>query len=147
MLEVRHVGIDPTVLRYVEKNRHRLTPDFSSYANRRMRAWLGVEAPLSDSQVFKSAPFGYDSPLWKWLHTLCTGWLDFEPEVALLHVGGADCSDPEDAPLEGRGGQCGIKKHRDAGYGDWRAVGINLCGEATFGYISRPLARVQVKIW
>jgi hypothetical protein len=60
--------------------------------------------------------------------------LNFDPEVALLHVGGADCGEPEVSPMEGNGGQCGIRQHRDAGYADYRAVGINLHGEATFGY-------------
>lgn len=108
----------------------------SQYANGRVQSWIGLEAPLSDKQTFKPCPFGYDSPLWKWLKGFSNKYLNFDPEIALLHVGGADCSDPEEEPLDGRGAECGIRRHRDAAYADFRAVGINLAGEATFGYQS-----------
>lgn len=134
MLTIKQLPINENVVKYIESYRHLLTPDFSSYANERKRAWIGVEGSLSDNQPFREAPFGYDTMLWKWLHWFCVKNLDFEPELALLHVGGADCSDPEDEPINGPGGECGIKQHRDAGYADYRAIGINLAGEATFGY-------------
>lgn len=38
--------------------------------------------------------------------------------------------------MDGHGGECGIRRHRDAAYADFCAVGINLKGEATFGYQS-----------
>lgn len=134
MLLVSEHRISDSVIAYIEANRHRLTPDFSTYANQRMRAWIGAEGPLSNNQSFQVAAFSYTDPLWIWLEKFCKQNLNFIPEVALLHVGGADCSDPEDRPTEGRGGECGIKMHRDAGYADFKAVGINLIGEATFGY-------------
>jgi hypothetical protein len=80
--------------------------------------------------------FGYESRLWKWLVKFCQYHMNFEPEVALLHVGGANCGDPEETPEQGSGGECGILRHRDAAYADFRAIGINLQGEATFGYQS-----------
>lgn len=126
--------INPKVLEHIEANRGLLTPDFSSYANERKRAWIGCEGPLSFNRDFELAPFSYESILWQWLSWFCRTNLDFEPELALLHVGGADCSDPTDNPLNGPGGECGIKSHRDAAYADYRAVGINLVGKATFGY-------------
>jgi hypothetical protein len=136
MLVVVQKEIHPKVIEYVEQNRHLLTPDHSQYANERMRCWLGAEAPLTSNRTFLAVPaeFGYESPIWKWLKGFCNTHLSFDPEVALLHVGGANCGDPEEAPEQGRGGQCGIMQHRDAAYADYLAVGINLVGEATFGY-------------
>ena len=134
MITVVQTTIPDQVIRHIESNRGLLTRDVSNYAKGRMRAWIGLEAPLTDSQSFKAAPFKYGGTLWQWLHPYCIEHLDFEPEIALLHVGGADCSDPEKDPDDGRGGECGIQTHRDAGYADFRAVGINLIGEATFGY-------------
>jgi hypothetical protein len=134
MLTVVQSQIPKEVIEYVEQNRQLLKPDYSQYANKRMRAWIGAEGPLADKFSFQIPPFGYDTRLWKWLKKYCKHVLDFEAELALLHVGGADCSDPEEKPIQGRGGECGIMMHRDAGYADYRAVGINLCGEATFGY-------------
>jgi hypothetical protein len=136
MLTVYQTTIHPAVLDYVQQNRHLLTSDLSQYARERLRGWIGAEAPLSDKQHFKPAPFGYGSPLWKWLTNFCNKYLSFDPEIALLHVGGANCGDPDEAPEDGHGGQCGIMKHRDAAYADYAAVGINLLGEATFGYRS-----------
>ncbi len=136
MLTIVQANIPSDAIAFVEQNRHLLTPDHSQYANERMRAWVGAEAPLTDSRTFQVAPFGYDSRLWVWLDAFCKQYLAFEPELALLHVGGADCSNPEESPQEGRGGQCGIMLHRDAAYADFRAVGINLMGDATFGYRS-----------
>ena len=136
MLTVIQKEIHPKVLEYVEQNRHLLTPDHSQYANERLRAWVGAEAPLTSNRTFLTAPFSYESPLWIWLKNFCNTHLEFDPEVALLHVGGANCGDPEEAPLQGSGGQCGIMQHRDAAYADYCAVGINLAGEATFGYSS-----------
>lgn len=124
------------MIEFVESHRHLLVPDFSNYANERLRAWVGSEAPLTDSRTFQPAAFGYDSFLWKWLEKFCNDQLDFNPEIALLHVGGADCSNPEEKPMDGHGGECGIRRHRDAAYADFRAVGINIKGEATFGYQS-----------
>lgn len=126
--------IHPSLITYLEANRNKLTPDISNYAKGRHRAWVGCEAPLTDKQHFKPAPFGYDSALWTWLYGICKFRLNFEPELGLVHIGGADCSEPDSEPIDGRGGECGIKMHRDAGYADYRAVGINIRGEATFGY-------------
>lgn len=134
MLEVIQSSIPLPVIEYIRSNRDKLTPDVSNYANGRMRAWIGLEAPLTDKQTFKPAPFGFNDRLWIWVFKFCRAKLNFEPDIALLHVGGADCSDPEENPIDGNGGECGIKTHRDAGYADFRAVGINLIGEATFGY-------------
>jgi len=134
MLTVFQTKIQSEVITYLEENRHLLAPDFSSYAKERMRAWIGAEAPLTEKGEFIIAPFGYDSRLWIWLKKFCKYHLSFEPELALLHVGGADCGEPEENPFQGGGGQCGIRQHRDAGYADYLAVGINLIGEATFGY-------------
>ena len=138
MLTVIQANIPPEVIAYVEANRSLLTPDHSQYANERLRCWLGAEAPLTDSRGFLPVPeaFGYDSRLWIWLDKFCKHHLDFEPELALLHVGGANCGDPEEAPEQGHGGECGILQHRDAAYADFCAVGINIIGEATFGYRS-----------
>ena len=134
MLTIVQSKIPPEAIEYVEQNRHLLTPDHSNYANKRMRSWIGAEVPLTDSRTFVPAPFGYDTRLWKWLKKFCHHVLQFDPEVALLHVGGANCGDPEDKPEQGYGGECGILMHRDASYAQYRAVGINLKGEATFGY-------------
>lgn len=134
MLQVKQNKISEECITYIEANRDRLTPDVSSYANNRMRAWIGAEAPLADKFNFESAPFGPEDKLWKFVVWYCKSYLEFTPEVALLHVGGADCSDPDENAIEGRGGECGIKMHRDAGYADFRAVGINLIGDAVFGY-------------
>lgn len=136
MLTVVHTNIPQEAIEFVEQNRHLLVADHSQYATDRMKAWIGAEAPLSDNRTFQPAVFGYNSRLWVWLEKFCKLYLDFEPEIALLHVGGADCSDPEETPLDGRGGECGIRRHRDAAYAAYRAVGINLMGEATFGYQS-----------
>jgi hypothetical protein len=143
MLTVIQSKIPQEAIDYVEEHRHLLTPDKSQYANERLRAWIGAEAPLSERFQFQPAPFGYDTRLWLWLKKFCNLVLNFDPEVALLHVGGADCGDPEEKPLEGNGGECGIKMHRDAGYADYRAVGINLRGEATFGYRCQYTAQDQ----
>lgn len=134
MIDVIQTHISQGVIQHVEEHRHLLTEDVSSYAKGRLRAWIGLEAPLSKSQSFKPAPFGYDSRLWLWLERFCKAKLDFAPEIALLHVGGADCGDPDEKASDGSGGECGIKTHRDASYADYRAVGINLIGEAVFGY-------------
>ena len=134
MLTIIQTKIHDDVINYINESRHKLTPDVSNYATGRLRAWIGLEAPLTDKQTFKPAAFDFNDRLWKWLHLFCIAKLNFEPEIALLHVGGADCSDPEESPTDGNGGECGIKMHRDAGYADFRAVGINLIGEATFGY-------------
>lgn len=136
MLVVKQTIIPPEALDYIEQHRHLLTPDHSQYANERMRCWLGAEAPLTDSRTFIPVPdeFGYGSRLWVWLEKFCKLHLDFEPEIALLHVGGGNCGDPEETPEQGRGGECGILQHRDAAYADYLAVGINLMGDATFGY-------------
>jgi hypothetical protein len=138
MLTVIQTKIPQEALDYVEQHRSLLTPDHSQYANERLRCWLGAEAPLTDKRTFLPvpAPFGYDSRLWIWLDKFCKLHFNFEPEVALLHVGGANCGDPEETPDQGHGGQCGIMQHRDAAYADYRAIGINLIGEATFGYRS-----------
>lgn len=134
MLTIVQASINPKVIEYLEENKHLLVPDVSNYAKGRYRAWIGMEAPLTDKVPFKEAPFGYETPLWKWLTLFCDKYLNFVPEVGLVHIGGADCSDPEDNPVDGGGGECGIKMHRDAGYADFRAIGINLKGVATFGY-------------
>lgn len=136
MLTVVQAKIPSEVIAYVEKYRHLLTPDVSQYANERLRCWMGAEAPLSEKFSFSEVPepFGYKSRIWNWLERFCKHHLNFNPEVALIHVGGADCSDPEDSPMDGHGGTCGIRRHRDASYADFWAVGINLRGEATFGY-------------
>lgn len=134
-LTVSQHDIDPKVIDYLTANKARLVPDVSNYARGRYRAWIGLEAPLTDVQPFRKAQFGYDDFLWRWLYEFCQTNLNFEPEIGLVHIGGANCGDPQDNPLDGRGGECGIKTHRDAGYADFRAVGINLIGEATFGYI------------
>jgi hypothetical protein len=136
MLTVIQSEIPEEIIQHIIINRHKLTADVSNYAKGRLRAWIGLEAPLTDKQKFKVAPFGFKDKLWIWLNDFCKNKLNFSPEIGLLHVGGADCSDPEDEPLDGNGGECGIKRHRDAGYADFRAVGINLIGEATFGYQS-----------
>ena len=138
MLTVKQTNIPAEVIEYIEQNRNLLTPDHSQYANERLRCWVGAEAPLTDSRTFTAVPeqFGYESRLWVWLAKFCKFHMDFEPEVALLHVGGADCSNPEETPMDGHGGECGIRRHRDAAYADYRAIGINLIGEATFGYQS-----------
>lgn len=138
MLTVIQADIPVGVIEYIEQHRSLLTPDHSQYANERLRCWLGAEAPLTDNRTFLPVPepFGYESRLWVWLSKFCQAYLNFEPEVALLHVGGADCSDPEQVPLDGHGGECGIRRHRDASYADYRAIGINLQGDATFGYQS-----------
>lgn len=111
-----------------------LTPDLSNYAKGRKRMWIGCEAPLTDNQKFKQVKYDYDSPLWISLQAFCEHELQFSPEIALLHMGGANCSDPEENPVDGRGGECGILFHRDAGYADYKAIGINLAGKAVFGY-------------
>lgn len=134
MLTIIQTELHKKLTDYLEANKHLLVPDVSNYAKGRFRAWIGCEAPLIDKQTFKPAPFGYDSALWYWLDSYCNKYLDFKPELGLVHIGGADCSEPEAEPVDGRGGECGIKMHRDAGYADYRAVGINIKGEATFGY-------------
>jgi len=134
MLTISQNSIPDELIDYINQNRNKLTADVSNYAKGRLRAWIGLEAPLTDKQTFEPAPFPFTDRLWNWLDKFCRTKLQFEPEIALLHVGGADCSDPEETPLDGNGGECGIKQHRDAGYADFRAVGINLIGEATFGY-------------
>lgn len=134
MLTVVQTEINPLLIEYLEQHKHLLVPDVSNYAKGRYRAWVGLEAPLTDKVPFKPAPFGYDTPLWRWIIGFCYKYMNFAPEVALVHIGGADCSDPEENPTDGNGGECGILTHRDAGYADYRAVGINLKGEATFGY-------------
>ena len=111
-----------------------LTPDLSNYAKRRKRTWIGCEAPLTDNQRFKNVKHNFKSPLWIFLKDFSQQELGFTPELALLHLGGADCSDPEESPINGRGGECGILFHRDAGYADYKAIGINLSGNAVFGY-------------
>jgi hypothetical protein len=136
MLTVVQAPIPTEAIQYIEEHRALLTPDHSQYANEWLRAWVGAEAPLTDNRTFTPAPFDHDSRLWIWLEKFCQTYLNFTPEIALLHVGGADCSDPEEAPPDGHGGECGIRRHRDAAYADYRAVGINLVGEATFGYQS-----------
>lgn len=134
MLTVIQAEISPEVVSYVEANRDRLTKDVSNYAKGRMRAWIGLEAPLTERHDFQKAAFGYQDWLWGWLSEFCNQHLNFDPELGLIHVGGADCSDPEEMPINGRGGECGIRSHRDAGYADFKAVGINLSGTASFGY-------------
>lgn len=111
-----------------------LTPDLSNYAKGRKRTWIGCEAPLTYSQPFKVCKNDYNSFLWVLLSDFCQTELNFKPELALLHLGGANCSDPEENPTDGRGGECGILSHRDAGYADYKAIGINLAGKAVFGY-------------
>lgn len=111
-----------------------LTPDLSNYAKGRKRTWIGCEAPLTDKQSFKKVKHDYNSELWILLKDFSQKELGFTPEIALLHMGGADCSDPEENPIDGRGGECGIKSHRDAAYADYKAIGINLSGKAVFGY-------------
>jgi hypothetical protein len=134
MLSVFQNTIDNEVLEYLDQNISKLVPDVSNYAKGRLRAWIGLEAPLTDKQSFKLGQFTYNDFIWEWLNKFCIDNLSFTPEIALVHIGGADCSDPEDYPKDGKGGACGIKEHRDAGYADFRAVGINLRGNATFGY-------------
>ena len=136
MLTVIQTEIDPQAIAFLEENKHKLVPDVSNYAKGRYRAWIGMEAPLTDQQRFKPGQFGYDSFVWTWLQKLCREKLSFDPEIALIHIGGANCGEPEALPVDGNGGECGIKMHRDAGYADFRAVGINLIGEASFGYIA-----------
>jgi hypothetical protein len=136
MLNVFQNIIDNKIIKYLDQNVHKLVPDISNYAKGRLRAWIGLEAPLTDKQFFKLGQFSYNDFIWKWLNQFCIDNLQFVPEIALVHIGGADCSDPDEQPTEGRGGTCGIKEHRDAGYADFRAVGINIHGNATFGYRS-----------
>lgn len=135
-LFIRQLSVHDDVLKYIHKHASLLTPDHSNYARGRRRVWLGLEAPLTSNRTFQPVHplFSYHSPLWKWLDGFCRKYLGFVPEVGLLHVGGADCSDPEETPDDGRGGECGITTHRDAAYADFKAVGINVAGTATFGY-------------
>jgi hypothetical protein len=134
MLTTFQLNIPQDIINHIETNRHFLTQDVSNYAKGRYRAWIGLEAPLTNNHTFVEAPFTYKDKLWLWLRDFCIENINFEPEIALLHVGGANCSNPEDKPINGGGGECGITLHRDAAYADYRAVGINLKGEATFGY-------------
>lgn len=134
MLTISQQQIPQEAIQYVEEHKHLLTPDHSQYANQRLRTWIGAEAPLTDNRTFlpTQQAFDYNSRLWNWLHKFCNTFLQFDPEIALLHVGGANCSNQNKE--QGTGGECGILLHRDAAYADYRAIGINLTGTATFGY-------------
>lgn len=135
MITIIQTKISSIRLKYIEeKCKQLLTKDFSNYAKGRLRVWIGCEAPLTDSQKFKKCELDYKSNMWTWLYGFCKEKLNFEPEIALMHLGGADCSNPEEQPKDGRGGECGILEHRDAGYADYCAVGINITGNAIFGY-------------
>lgn len=86
--------------------------DVSSYAPNRRRIWLPYEAPLSDSMSFKLSL--QDERLWNFILKLCATF-NWKPDLGLVSKGGV------------------IKPHRDAGYANFRAVGINL-GNVTWCY-------------
>ena len=89
-----------------------LGKDVSSYAPGRRRIWLPYEAPLTDTMKFQVAL--QDERLWNFILKLCA-MFDWQPDLGLVSKGG------------------GIKPHRDAGYANFRAMGINL-GPVTWCY-------------
>ena len=92
-----------------------LSPDVSSYARGRTRAWLQYEAPLSRRQNYRRGL--RDPKLWTWLATTWqrAGYAG-TPDLALaLH------------------GPIGIRPHRDASYAHAHALTVNL-GTAEWGW-------------
>lgn len=121
------IQLDPTFLKegvdLVRPYYHKLSPDVSSYAKGRLRAWVQAEAPLSDNQNFRK---GIEDPkLWQWIQNACkqasiNGFTDWKPDIALITWSGT-----------GDDG-VGISEHRDAGYSDYPAMTINLTGTCLF---------------
>ena len=87
-----------------------LSPDFSSYAKGRKRAWLNWEASLNNPTRF--TPSLTDKRLWDWLTTVWNrAGMDSLPELGLaIH------------------GEIPIQLHRDASYAAAAALNINLGG-------------------
>jgi len=88
-----------------------LTPDVSRYAVGRMRSWLQYAAPLGS---YAWQPGVRDPRLWSYL-TRVSARHGFTPDLGLVSKGGH------------------ILPHRDAGYSNAMAMGINL-GECTWEY-------------
>lgn len=112
--------LSPTTVRNVIAHLERivapeLSPDVSTYARGRTRAWLQYEAPLSARQHYR--PGLRDTKLWTWL-TKIWGQAGYAgaPDVGLaLH------------------GPIGIRPHRDASYAHAGALTVNL-GPAEWGW-------------
>jgi hypothetical protein len=95
--------------------RPHLTPDVSSYARGRLRAWLGVEPPLSSH--------GRERP------GLDVGQRAMDRLAELIEWGFDFClvTYSGDGPVG-----VGIGPHRDASYADFEARGLHVSGEAVF---------------
>lgn len=96
--------------------RGHLRPDVSRYAAGRMRAWLNVEPSLTSPTTFsRGVPVG--EKVWDRLKEV-TG-LDFD--YCLATYSG------DESPI-------GITPHRDAGFAEFEAWGLNVSGECEFRY-------------
>lgn len=137
MIQVYHSKVPSGIIDYVQQREKLLVADHSNYAKGRLRRWLVAEAPLTSKHTFGEThpDFADDSLIWKWAKHTAADVAGFDAEIGLLHVGGANCGDPDDEPDDGNGGECGIRKHRDAAFADTIAFGINLSGSATFGIV------------
>lgn len=119
MIEV-YGRVDPAlVIAYLEAHvRPHLTPDKSSYAPGRLRAWLGVEPSLHPAFPMKLA-LPVSDETWTWFEA-AIGW---RFDYALVTYSGDEAS-----------GVKGIAPHRDAAYASPLARGWHLSGSCTFSY-------------
>jgi hypothetical protein len=92
-----------------------LTNDVSSYARGRARAWLGTEPMLF--APFKDVPaVQVHSTILPRLREI----IDWDFHYCLVTFSGERAT--------------GISPHRDAGYADYEAYGLNIIGDCTFSY-------------
>jgi len=119
MIETREApAYDPEAMRsfLVEVFGPYLTPDVSNYAKGRLRVWVGTEPSLS--------PRGWARP-----------GLQVHSDVvdAFAEIIGWEF-DYWLVTYSGDRQAVGIQPHRDAGYADYEAYGLNCVGECTFSY-------------
>lgn len=98
-----------------------LRPDVSNYAKDRLRKWLRIEPPLSPSRPYLPGLPVQDA-VWDRLKEL----IEWDFDYCLVTYSGDEKA-------------IGIDPHRDAGYADYEAYGLHICGECRFDYwMGRP---------
>lgn len=118
MIEIMKASCDTTKLTaWLETTvRKHLKPDVSNYAKGRLRAWLRIEPSLSDpTKTYKGVPVSEKE--WTRLQEIARFPFDF----CLATYSGDETA-------------TGISPHRDAGYADFEAWGLNVSGECLFNY-------------
>ena len=116
MIEVSNRQISSELLKELKRLKFFLSLDQSNYAKGRWRAWIISEYSLlhrdfRPPQIRSNILWNFSKEIWE------------EAEIGLLTYSGDENAS-------------GISLHRDAGYADFQAVGVNLTGTCKFTYIA-----------